>query len=71
MLITSLLFIALIQIHVSLVSYLSEVKEEETCIGIALALKMWQDLDMSVTPKLYVLENHLYSQLSLFQGLGD
>jgi hypothetical protein len=50
---------------------LSEAKEEETYKGIALALKMWRDFDMSVLPKLHVLEDHLYSQLSLFKGLGD
>ncbi len=53
------------------VGNLSEVKEEETYKGIALGLKMWRDLDMSVLPKLHVLEDHLYSQLSLFKGLGD
>ncbi len=34
------------------VGNLSEVKEEETFNGIALGLKMWRDLDMSVLPKL-------------------
>jgi hypothetical protein len=53
------------------VGNLSEAKEEETYKGIALALKMWRDFDMSVSPKLHVLEDHLYSQLSLFKGLGD
>jgi hypothetical protein len=53
------------------VGHLSELKEEETNKGIALGLKMWRDLDMSVSPKLHVLEDHLYSQLSLFKGLGD
>ncbi len=46
------------------VDNLGGVKEEETEIhkGIALCLKIWRDLDMSVLPKLYVLEDHLYSQ---------
>ena len=53
------------------VGELSESKEEETCKGIALGLKMWRDLDMSVSPKLHVLEDHLFNQLSSFKGLGD
>jgi hypothetical protein len=50
---------------------LSEAKEEETCKGISMGLKMWRDLGMSVSPKLLVLEDHLLFQLSLFKGLGD
>jgi hypothetical protein len=53
------------------VGELNESKEEETCKGIALDLKLWWDLDRSVLPKLHVLEDHLFNQLSSFKGLGD
>jgi hypothetical protein len=53
------------------VGKLSEVKEEETYKAIQLGLKMWRDFEMNISPKLHVLEDHLFSQLSLFQGLGD
>jgi len=69
---TFLLFlIAFFQTHEQLLVFLSEAKEEETRKGISMGLKMWQDLGMSVSPKLHVLEDHLLSQLSLFKGLGD
>jgi hypothetical protein len=39
------------------VGYLSEVMEEETCKGIVMGMKVWQDLEMR--PKLQALECHL------------
>ena len=55
----------------SAVGELSESKGEETRKAIALGLEMWRDLELNVSPKLHILEDHLYMQLSTFKGLAD
>jgi hypothetical protein len=39
--------------------------------SIHTAMKLWRGLDISVTPKLHAIEDHLAEQIITFSGIGD
>ena len=46
-------------------------QQEKATKSITLVIKLWKELDMSMTPKVHILEDYLLSQLVMFKGLSD
>lgn len=52
------------------VGMLTAENEEKVQKRLLLAMKKWRELEMSITPKAHVLEDHFFPQLHRYKGLG-
>jgi len=48
-----------------------EIKEQKVKSFLDAALRCWQALKMSITPKLHLLEDHLVDMMDMYGGLHD